>query len=144
MDFDVIRVGIICSFCSNDSSSKNMNFNKSRIIFYIEISSTLRGSLSLQPICRDNAVYRSNSFKFERRGGPVSDPAGAPAQPVRQTSHVASIIDQVIQTKKPNRVSRRKKEVILRSILNIICICICMDFLILEPEQGLFQIIFFK
>ena len=58
---------------------------------------------------RDNAVYRSNSFKFERRA-PVAEPQ---QQPVRQSS-ISNIIDQVIQTKKPNRVSRTKKEVILR------------------------------
>merc|ERR550532_2520129 len=54
---------------------------------------------------RDNAVYRSNSFKFERRA-PVTEPH---QQPVRQSS-ISNIIDQVIQTKKPNRVSRTKKE----------------------------------
>ena len=78
-------------------------------------------------ICRDNAVYRSNSFKFERRTPSVSDNPGG-QQPVRESSHISHIIDQVIQTKKRNRLVRTKKEVILlRSILKVTA-CNCMDF----------------
>ena len=80
-------------------------------------------------ICRDNAVYRSNSFKFERRTPSVSDNPGG-HQPTRESSHISNIIDQVIQTKKRNRIVRTKKEVILlRSILKVTA-CNCMDFLI--------------
>ena len=51
-------------------------------------------------------------------------------QPVRESSHISNIIDQVIQTKKRNRIVRTKKEVILlRSILKVTA-CNCMDFLI--------------
>ena len=73
-------------------------------------------------ICRDNAVYRSNSFKFERRTPSVSDNPGG-HQPARESSHISHIIDQVIQTKKRNRIVRTKKEVILlRSILKVNCL----------------------
>ena len=75
-------------------------------------------------ICRDNAVYRSNSFKFERKSPALSD------SQARESSHISNIIDQVIQTKKRNRIVRTKKEVILlRSILKVTA-CNCMDFLI--------------
>jgi len=55
---------------------------------------------------RDNAVYRSNSFKFERRSPETSLP-----------THQSDPIDQVIETKKPVRPVRpvrSVKEVILK------------------------------
>ena len=56
-------------------------------------------------------------------------------QPVRESSHISNIIEQVIQTKKRNRIVRTKKEVILlRSILKVTA-CYCMDFLITSVSQ---------
>ena len=82
-----------------------MYFNKSRLIFYFQIwlhpttQYIFRIFNKLMFECyRDNAVYRSNSFKFERRGPETHLP---PANP----------IDQVIEKKKP---VRSVKEVILK------------------------------
>ena len=93
-------------------------FNMPRLMFYIQFDPnphTFQTEIVLFKkyikiliefqYCRDNAVYRSNSFKFERRGPTLPE---APQQPARVTSPASQIshkLDQVqgILSKKLNK-----------------------------------------
>ena len=82
-------------------------------------------------IFRDNAVYRSNSFKFERRG-PLPPEAGATTTQAASVQQVvknvpeklASKLDQVCNVKKPSR--RQTKALVKEVILNLYSACSCI------------------
>lgn len=78
--------------------------------------------------CRDNAVYRSNSFKFERRGPAPPETEVARVQS-RVPGHVAPLDSQVQRNSKNNKKIYRRitKEVIFSIFFGIWTACHRVD-----------------